>query len=149
MGGTGVVGVTFNGVDKAIFYFRDDANMIRSAILHSGSAVFVIPVEEDDHAGGWYCSSVQPLSALLEPLHANRAAGKLGDDAKINVSAFVGTPGNKAGTPFHMRMKAVPTPIGFSTDISQLRLCDGHKLFVGVMDATSCGSSKSEFTFTA
>lgn len=57
---------------------------------------------------------------LFEPGYTPFAAGEFGDDTGIDVAALVGTPANKAGTPFHTLRKSVPAPIGFTAHIADL-----------------------------
>ena len=45
-----IAGVAPDGVDNAVFDFLDDANMIGLTVLRAGAA-FVVPIEEDNHAG--------------------------------------------------------------------------------------------------
>ena len=116
---THIPGIALYGIDRPILHLLHDPNMVRHTVLGG-------PVEEDEHSGGWFCGAVQPEAALLEPLHPEDAAGEFGVGAAVQVAALVGTPADKAGTPFHMVGKAVPAPIGFAAHVAQLTQCHIH-----------------------
>ena len=117
----GVAGVALDGVDDAVFAFFHDADVIGFAVLRTGCAVWVIPVEENDHAGSGLNRIIRPLLAAAEPLNAADAPGKFRGGSRIKITALVKAPRNKAGAPFHTGIKAVPRPIGLTAHISDLR----------------------------
>ena len=45
-----IAGVALDGVDNAVFDFLDNTDMIGLTVLRAGAA-FVVPIEEDNHAG--------------------------------------------------------------------------------------------------
>ena len=130
----GVAGVTFDGIDSAVFYLFDDADMIGSTVGASGGGF--VPVKEDDHAGSGFSTIIHPLPSLFEPADTIDTAGELGNDTSIDVAAFICTPGNKAGTPFNTGVKTVPGPIRFAAYIANLRQGNGNDLIV--CDITNC-----------
>ena len=131
----GVADVTLDGINTAIFNSGNNAHMVRTTILGPGFAVGGVPVEEDQHSGNRGCGAVGPLAALPEPIHAPDTAGKFGDDARVNIPTFVGTPGNKASAPFHSLAESIPTPIRLSTHIANLGGRYRNDLLVRRMDA--------------
>ena len=58
----GFVAVAFDGVDGAVFDSNNYTCVVGFAVLWAGVAQ-VVPVEEDDHAGGWLDGIVGPLTA--------------------------------------------------------------------------------------
>ena len=64
----GITGVALNSVDDAVFAFFYDADVIGFAVLRTGCAVRVVPVEENDHAGSGLNRIIRPLPAAAEPL---------------------------------------------------------------------------------
>lgn len=102
-----ITGIALNGVDNAVFAFLHDADMIGLTILRAGGA-FVVPVKENDHAGGRLGRAVLPLLTAFEPLHASYATGKFRYNAAVDITALVGAPRHEAGAPFHTAFKSVP-----------------------------------------
>lgn len=102
-----VAGVALDGVDNAVFDFLDDTDMIGLTVLWAGAAL-IIPIEEDDHAGRGLHGVIRPLPTLPEPLDTIDTSCELRNDADIDVSAFICTPADEAGTPLHTAAKAVP-----------------------------------------
>ena len=100
-------GVALDGVNYAVFHLFNDTHMIGIAIL----CIFIIPVEEDNHTGARFKAVADPLTPAFEPLHTVDTAGKIRNNAGTQIAAFIGTPTDKAGTPFHSFHKSVPTPI--------------------------------------
>lgn len=45
-----IAGVALDGVDNTVFDLLDDTDMVGLTVLQAGAA-FVVPIEEDDHAG--------------------------------------------------------------------------------------------------
>lgn len=107
-----VTRIPFNGIDPTFFNPRNNPNMVGSAILTA--AFFVHPIEENQHSGRWCDAPVYPLTMLLEPGYAPFTAGKLRNDASIDISALVGAPADEAGAPLYPFGIAIPTPIRFS-----------------------------------
>lgn len=64
----GVAGVALNGVDDAVFAFFHNADVIGFAVLRTGCAVWVVPVEENDHTGSGLNRVIRPLPVAAEPL---------------------------------------------------------------------------------
>ncbi len=81
--------------------------MIGLTVLRAGAA-FVVPIEEDDHAGRGLHRVICPLPTLPEPLDTVDAACELGNDTGIDIAAFVCTPAYKAGAPLHAAIEAIP-----------------------------------------
>lgn len=102
-----VAGVALDGVDNAVFDLLDDTDMIGLTVLWAGAAL-VVPIEEDDHAGRGLHGVIRPLSTLPEPLDTVDTSCELRNDADIDVSTFVRTPADEAGTPLHAAAEAVP-----------------------------------------
>lgn len=102
-----VAGVAFNGVDDAVFDLLDDADMIGLTVLRTGAAL-VVPIEEDNHAGRGLHRVIRPLPTLPEPLDTVDTACKLGNDAGVDIAAFVCAPADEAGAPLHAAAEAVP-----------------------------------------
>ena len=102
-----VAGVALDGVDKAVFDFLDDANMIGLAILRARAAL-IIPIEEDDHAGRGLHGVIRPLPTLPEPLDTVDTACELRNDTGVDIAAFVCAPADEAGAPLHTAAEAVP-----------------------------------------
>ena len=92
--------------------------MVRDAVL--SHMVGLIPIEEYDVAGVWGVGVVLSLGAFIKPILACVADSKSRYDAVFKVAAFVGTPTDEDCTPVHSLIKAVPSPIGFTTDIVHL-----------------------------
>ena len=118
-----IAGIALDGVDNTVFAFLHDAEMIGLTILRAGTA-FVVPIEEDDLTSGRFKAAVLPLPTVFEPLDAVHAACELRNNTAVDITALIGTPRNKAGTPFHTGVKAVPRPIGLTAYIADLR--QGH-----------------------
>lgn len=57
------------------------------------------PVKKDDFSGFRYIASILPLPVLPELGGAIRAGREFRDNALFDISALVGAPRNKAGTP--------------------------------------------------
>ena len=72
--------------------------------------------------------------SFLKPLRALYAACKLRDNPVLDIAAFVRTPRNKAGAPFHTRVEAIPRPIGLTAYIADLRQSHGHDFAVACGD---------------
>lgn len=98
-------------------------------------AVFVIPIEEHDHSGGGFCGSWKPLASGLEPEHTISAGSELGENAQIDVAAFVGAPADKAGAPLYTALEAIPGPVEFAAYISYLRQSYCYELFIAAVDS--------------
>lgn len=132
---TGIAGVTFDGINSAIFHLFHDAHMIGEAIGAAG--FFFIPVEEDNHARCGLDVITGPLSSLLEPVDAVDTACEFGNDTGIDIAALVGAPGNETGAPLNTAAETIPGPIGLSTDVSHLRKCYGDDGIITGADAVS------------
>ena len=118
----GVAGVAFYGVDYAVFDFFDNAYMVRDAVL---AAFFgVVPIEEDDITGVGSVGVILPLFTGFEPVLACVADCKAGYDTVFEVATFVCTPTDEDCTPVYSSIEAVPSPVGFATDITHLG--EGH-----------------------
>ena len=85
----GIARIAFNGVNPSVFHLLHNAGMVGKPVL----PVFIVPVKEDNHAGGRFGAAVQPLAPVLEPLYAVDTPRIFGDDAGINIAALVGAPG--------------------------------------------------------
>ena len=83
-----IAGIALDGVDNAVFDLLDDTDMIGLTVLRTRAA-FVIPIEEDDHAGRGLHRVIRPLPTLLEPLDTVDAACELRNDTGIDIAAFV------------------------------------------------------------
>ena len=59
------------------------------------------PVEVYDRAGSRDAVSLLPLTFGAEPFHAGGTIRMLGYNAGLNITALVGAPTHKTGTPFH------------------------------------------------
>ena len=64
----GVSGVALDGVDDAVFAFFHNADVIGFAVLRTGCAVRVVPVEENDRTGSGLNRVIRPLPVAAEPL---------------------------------------------------------------------------------
>ena len=135
----GVAGVALDGVDDAVLAFFHDADVIGFAVLRAGCAVRVIPVKENDHAGSGLNRIIRPLLAAAEPFNAADAPGKFWGGSRIEITAFVKAPRNKAGTPFHTGVKSVPRPIGLTAHIADLRQRHLDDSIVSGIDAVKNG----------
>ena len=93
----GIARIAFNGVNPPVLHLLDNPGMVGKPVL----PVLIIPVKEDNHAGGWFRAVIQPLAPILEPLYAVDAPCIFGNYAGINITALVGAPAHKAGAPFH------------------------------------------------
>lgn len=116
-----VAGVALDGVDNAVFAFFHDADVIGFAVLRTGCAVWILPVEENDHTGSGLNRVIRPLPVAAEPFNAADAPGKFWGGSRIKITALVKAPRNKTGAPFHTGVKSVPRPIWFTTHIADLR----------------------------
>ena len=114
----GVAGVAFYGVDDAVFDFFDNADMVGDAVLSSFFGV--VPIEEDNVSGVGGVGVVLPLVTILEPVLANIADGEAGENTVFQIATLIGTPTDKDGTPIYSFIEAVPSPVGFATDIADL-----------------------------
>lgn len=134
VGGYAVTGVAFDGVDVAVLYLLDDANMIGSAVL---SFALAVPIEVDDVAGsgdvgdglagGVGVGGLLPAVAVFEPLDADAAACGFWQGAVLDVAALVGAPGDEAGAPLNAAGIAHVAPVGFSA-VTHLGQRHGHKI---------------------
>lgn len=61
----GIAGVPFNGVNAPVLYLLHNPCMVGKPVL----PVFIVPVKEDNHAGGRFGGAVHPLAPVLEPAH--------------------------------------------------------------------------------
>ena len=111
-----VSGVTLNGIDGSILDFFYDAGVIRLSVL----SVFIVPIKEDNHAGGRLGGIIHPLSPVLEPLRSKDTTGILGNNPCVNITALIGAPAHKAGAPLDTRAKSIPAPVRFTAIISDL-----------------------------
>ena len=99
-----ITGVTLDGVDKAVFYFLNDAYMVNWAIL----TTFTAPVKEDNIAWARLIAVILPESPIFEPLNPIDASSEFRNHTSVQIPALVGTPTDKTGAPFHTGAKAVP-----------------------------------------
>ena len=83
-----IAGIALDGIDNAVFAFLHDADMIGLTVLRAGAA-FVVPIEEDDHAGRGLHRVICPLPTLPEPLDTVDAACELGNDTGIAIEEFL------------------------------------------------------------
>lgn len=104
---TAIAGVALDGVDNAVFDLLDDTDMIGLTVLRARAA-FIIPVEEDDHAGRGLHRVIRPLPTLPEPLDTVDTARELRNNAGVDIAAFVRAPADEAGAPLHAAAEAVP-----------------------------------------
>ena len=115
-----IAGIALHGVDNAVLNLLHDPHMVGLAVLRAGRT-FVVPIEENDHAGCRLCRAVQPLLTVFEPLHAACATGKFRHNAAVDIAALIGTPRYKAGTPFHTAFKSIPRSVRLSAHVADLR----------------------------
>lgn len=73
---TRVAGVSFYGVDEAVFDLFDDADMVGDAVL--AALVGVVPIEEDNVAGAGSVGVILPLLTGFEPVLTCVANGETG-----------------------------------------------------------------------
>ena len=111
----GVAGVTFYGIDDAVFDFFDNAYMVRDAVLTA--FVGVVPIEKDDVTGVGSIGVILPLVTGFEPVLACVADCKAGNNTAFKVSTFIGTPTDKDCTPIYSLVETVPSLAGFPTYI--------------------------------
>lgn len=102
-----ITGIALNGVDNAVFAFLHDTDMIGLTILRARRA-FIIPIEENDLSCRRFKAAILPLATVLEPLHTIDTCRKFRNNAAVDIAAFIGTPGNKAGAPLHAGIESVP-----------------------------------------
>lgn len=112
----GIAGVAFNGVNTPILHLLHNPGMVGKPVL----PVLIIPVKEDNHAGGRFGGAVHPLAPVLEPLYAIDAPGIFGDHAGVNIAALVGTPGNETRTPLDAPGKTIPAPVRLAAHVPHL-----------------------------
>ena len=124
-----ITGIALNGVDNAVFAFLHDTDMIGLTILRTGRAL-IIPIEENDLTGRRFKAAVLPLATILEPLHAVDTGRKFRNNTAVDIAAFIGTPGNKAGAPLHARIESIPGPIRLTAYIANLRQCHRYDLAI-------------------
>lgn len=105
-GSASVSGVALNGIYGAVLAFLNDTGVVCHTVA--------LPVKEDDCTGRRFIRSVCPLSSVSEPLYAVYTTGILRNNTGVDISALVGTPRNKAGTPLYTGVKSVPRPVNFS-----------------------------------
>ena len=74
------------------------------------------------------------MPSVFEPLNAVYATSVLRNDTCVDIATLIGTPTDKAGAPFHSAVKAVPRPVRFAADISDLRQRNRHDLVIAVSD---------------
>ena len=112
--------------------------MVRLSIL----AGVIVPIKEDDHARCRFSGIAGPLASLLELVDTVGTAGEFGYHAGIDVTALVGTPADKAATPFNTALKAVLGPIGGAAHVTHLG--QGHRddLFIAAVDLVQDGRPK-------
>ena len=103
----GVAGIALHGVDDAVLDLLNEPHMVGLAVLRAGRS-FVVPIKENDHAGGRLARAVQPLLTIFEPLHAIDTTRKFRHNTAVDIAALVGAPRNEAGAPFHTAFKSVP-----------------------------------------
>ena len=129
-----VSGVAFDGVDIAIFYLFDDADVIGLAVLAFAGTV---PVKVDEVAGGRDVGDgfalgvgeggLLPSVTADEPVYTGTAARGFGQGAILDVAALVGAPGDKAGAPLHAIRVAHVGPVGLA-GIAHLGQGDGYQI---------------------
>lgn len=129
----GITGVTFNGINTAIFNLFYDSNMVGETIGTAG--FFFVPVEENNHTWCGFCAVICPLAPLPEPVDTVDAAGKFGDDTGIDVTALIGAPGDKTGAPFHTTSEAIPGPVRLAANIAHLGQSNGYDHIIGSINA--------------
>lgn len=112
----GIAGVPFNGVNAPVLYLLHNPCMVGKPVL----PVFIVPVKEDNHAGGRFGGAVHPLAPVLEPLYAIDAPCIFGNYAGINIAALVGAPAHKTRAPFHTAGKTIPAPVRLAAHIPYL-----------------------------
>lgn len=115
--------VTLHGVDYPVFHSFDYPHMFCVAIP--------LPIKKDQVARRGLEISVLPLASVFKPLGTGLTACKSGNDPAVQIAAFVGAPGNKAGTPLHPVVEAVPRPIGVPA-VSHLFQGHGYDLAVTI-----------------
>ena len=94
-----ISGITLDGVHSAILNPFYNANMVSTAV--QAAAFFILPVEEDNHAGGGGDVSACPLIVLSEPVDSPFTSEEFGNDTGLDIAALVGTPTHKAGAPVY------------------------------------------------
>ena len=102
-----IAGVALDGVDNTVFDLLDDTDMVGLTVLQTGAA-FVVPIEEDDHAGRGLHGVIRPLPTLPEPLDTVDTACELRNNAAVDIAALIRTPRYKAGAPLHTGVKSIP-----------------------------------------
>lgn len=111
----GIAGVVFNGVNTPGIHLLHSPGMVGRPVL-----AFVIPVEENNHAGGRFGEAVHPLAPVFEPLYAAYVPRIFGDYAGVNIAAFVGVPDHKAGTPLHTAEKTIQASVRLAAYVPHL-----------------------------
>ena len=99
---TPVARVSFHGVYKAVINLFNNPRVVRQPILRTSRTIGVIPIEENDHPGCRLYSSICPLAAFFEPVHAMYTAGVFRYNSVLDVSALISAPGNEACAPFYV-----------------------------------------------
>ena len=96
--------IALNGVNCAIFNLFTDAHMVGRSITLS--------IKENNIIFLWCISYILPLSTLLnQQNNLTLTSGEFYDNAFINIPTIIGTPQNKANTPWGTSVKAVPYTI--------------------------------------
>lgn len=121
-----IAGITFYNVNNTVLDFLNNSHMIGFTVT--------LPIKEDNYTGNQLDRFVLPLPSVLKPLRAVYAACEFGYNPGINIPALVSAPRHKTSTPFHTRVKAIPTPIRFSAHIADLRQRNGYNLIAAVRD---------------
>lgn len=98
--GTGITRIALNGIYDTIFYGFHNPYMIAGTICS--------PIKEDNISWNRRIVCVRPLSLLFKPCNSIRTKGEFRYNPCVNISALVGTPAYKAGTPLHPAAKPVP-----------------------------------------
>ena len=106
-GSASVAWVALNGIDCTVLASLNNTGVVCHTVA--------LPVKEDDCTGRRLIRTVCPLSSVSEPLNAVYATGILRNNTGVDISALVGTPRNKAGTPLYTGVKAVPRPVRLSS----------------------------------
>ena len=88
-----IIGIPLDGVhDTSITGFHNP---------HMVSYTISAPVKVNYRAGSRDAVSILPLASGAEPFHAGWAAGVLGHNARLDITALVGAPAHKAGAPLY------------------------------------------------
>ena len=76
-----------------------------------------------------------PLSMTFKPINSIFAQRKLRHCTRFYQSSLFPTPTDKAGTPFHIRIKSIPSPVFFPITTSNFLFCHLHNLSVSKYSA--------------